>query len=68
MELAGRIRDEVSSGMEKTQRDFLLRQQMAAIRKELGEGDDVRVSQQLSDLARAVSHDIEVWNEQEEQS
>ena len=43
MELAGKIRDEVASGMEKTQRDFLLRQQMAAIRKELGEdgSDDV---------------------------
>ncbi|GMU78897.1 MAG: Lon protease [Acidimicrobiia bacterium] len=38
LELAGRIRDEVASGMEKTQRDFLLRQQLAAIQKELGEG------------------------------
>jgi ATP-dependent Lon protease len=44
LELAGKIRDEVASGMEKTQREFLLRQQMAAIRKELGEdggADDV---------------------------
>ena len=31
------IRKNVSEGMEKTQRDFLLRQQLAAIRKELGE-------------------------------
>ena len=31
------IRRNVSEGMEKTQRDFLLRQQLAAIRKELGE-------------------------------
>ncbi len=30
------IRSEVSEGMEKTQREFILRQQMAAIRKELG--------------------------------
>jgi ATP-dependent Lon protease len=36
-ELREKIRADVSSGMEKQQRDFLLRQQMAAIRKELGE-------------------------------
>ena len=35
-----RIRQDVTEGMEKQQRDFLLRQQLAAIRKELGEGDE----------------------------
>ncbi|MFP5319102.1 MAG: endopeptidase La [Acidimicrobiia bacterium] len=35
-----RIRQDVTDGMEKTQREFLLRQQMAAIRKELGEDGD----------------------------
>jgi len=35
--LKERIRSEVSEGMEKQQREFLLRQQLAAIRKELGE-------------------------------
>ena len=35
-----RIRQDVTDGMEKTQREFLLRQQMAAIRKELGEDAD----------------------------
>jgi ATP-dependent Lon protease len=35
-----KIRNEVQEGMEKRQRDFLLRQQMEAIKKELGEGDD----------------------------
>ncbi|MGH9026582.1 MAG: endopeptidase La, partial [Acidimicrobiia bacterium] len=41
-EMAERIRSEVTDGMEKTQREYLLRQQMAAIQKELGEdGDDV---------------------------
>ena len=35
--LKERIRSEVSDGMEKQQREFLLRQQLAAIRKELGE-------------------------------
>jgi ATP-dependent Lon protease len=38
--LKERIRHDVSEGMEKTQREFLLRQQLAAIRKELGEGED----------------------------
>jgi ATP-dependent Lon protease len=39
-ELAEKIRHEVTDGMEKTQREFLLRQQLQAIRKELGEDDD----------------------------
>ena len=38
LELTARIRTEVSDGMEKNQREFILRQQLAAIRKELGEG------------------------------
>jgi ATP-dependent Lon protease len=39
IELKERIRTDVSEGMEKTQREFLLRQQLAAIRKELGDSD-----------------------------
>ncbi|MGH2720474.1 MAG: LON peptidase substrate-binding domain-containing protein, partial [Actinomycetota bacterium] len=36
-----KIQSDVNEGLEKTQREFLLRQQLAAIRKELGEdGDD----------------------------
>jgi ATP-dependent Lon protease len=38
--LKDRIRQDVTEGMEKSQREYLLRQQLAAIRKELGEGDD----------------------------
>jgi ATP-dependent Lon protease len=38
------IRKEVSEGMEKSQRDFILRQQMEAIKKQLGEGGDDVVS------------------------
>ncbi|MDQ3898282.1 MAG: endopeptidase La, partial [Actinomycetota bacterium] len=38
--LKERIQTDVTEGMEKTQREFLLRQQMAAIRKELGEDGD----------------------------
>ncbi|HYM49567.1 MAG TPA: endopeptidase La [Candidatus Limnocylindrales bacterium] len=37
--LKDKIRNEVESGMEKRQREFLLRQQMEAIKKELGEED-----------------------------
>jgi ATP-dependent Lon protease len=37
--LRERIRHDVAEGMEKTQREFMLRQQLAAIRKELGEDD-----------------------------
>ena len=39
-ELQERIRHEVTDGMEKQQREFLLRQQLAAIRKELGDDGD----------------------------
>ena len=38
--LKDRIRSDVSEGMEKQQRDFLLRQQLTAIRKQLGEGEE----------------------------
>jgi len=38
--LKNKIRTDVAEGMEKTQREFLLRQQMEAIQKELGAGDD----------------------------
>src|SRR5213595_1586559 len=37
--LKDKIRSEVQEGMEKRQREFLLRQQLEAIKKELGEGD-----------------------------
>jgi ATP-dependent Lon protease len=40
LSLKEKIRKDVSDGMEKTQREFLLRQQMAAIQKELGEGEE----------------------------
>jgi ATP-dependent Lon protease len=39
LEVAERIGDDVREGLEKSQRDFLLRQQLAAIRKELGEDE-----------------------------
>jgi ATP-dependent Lon protease len=39
LEVADRIRTEVTDGMEAQQKEFLLRRQMDAIRKELGEAD-----------------------------
>ena len=39
IEVSDKIRDDVRDGMEKGQREYLLRQQLAAIRKELGEGE-----------------------------
>ncbi|MDP9329884.1 MAG: endopeptidase La [Actinomycetota bacterium] len=43
LSLKDKIRQNVSDGMEKTQRDYLLRQQLEAIKKELGEegGEDI---------------------------
>jgi ATP-dependent Lon protease len=40
IQLKEQLKSQVSEQMEKNQREFLLRQQMAAIRKELGESDD----------------------------
>ena len=39
VQVSDKIRDDVREGMDKSQREFLLRQQLAAIRKELGEGE-----------------------------
>jgi ATP-dependent Lon protease len=43
LELKDKIRSDVRDGMEKTQREYILRQQMDAIRKELGEDDGENV-------------------------
>ncbi len=58
-DLTDKIADDVRDGMEKTQREYLLRQQLAAIRKELGEGepegaDDYRARVESADLPEAV--------------
>ena len=40
LQVTSKIRADVTEGVDKQQREFLLRQQLSAIRKELGEGDD----------------------------
>jgi len=54
-EVSEKISSDVREGLEKTQREFLLRQQLAAIRKELGEdepdgADDYRTRVEAADL------------------
>lgn len=61
-DVADRIRNDVREGMEKTQREFLLRQQLAAVRKELNElsgteadnSDDYRARVEAADLPDKV--------------
>jgi ATP-dependent Lon protease len=59
VEVNDKIADDVREGMEKQQKEFLLRQQLAAIRKELGEGepegsDDYRARVEAADLPDKV--------------
>ena len=78
LELKDRIRSDVAEGMERTQREYLLRQQLAAIRKELGEssedpgGDDFRTrleALEVSDETRtAIEREIDKLERTNEQS
>jgi ATP-dependent Lon protease len=64
VEVNDKIAEDVRAGMEKTQKEFLLRQQLAAIRKELGEvsgagddagsSDDYRSRVEAADLPEKV--------------
>ena len=53
-----RVRDKINSqvkeGIDKSQREFVLRQQLKAIQDELGEGDDDK-SNDLDDLAKRIA-------------
>ncbi|MGK8554438.1 endopeptidase La [Nocardia gipuzkoensis] len=58
-EITEKISEDVREGMEKSQREFLLRQQLNAIRKELGEdepdgADDYRARVEQADLPGTV--------------
>ncbi|HET8583770.1 MAG TPA: endopeptidase La [Jatrophihabitans sp.] len=59
LEVSEKIRDDVREGMDKRQREFLLREQLAAIRKELGEdepdgADDYRTRVSEAELPEKV--------------
>jgi len=59
VEVNDKIAEDVRTGMDKQQKEFLLRQQLAAIRKELGEGepdgfDDYRARVEAADLPEKV--------------
>jgi ATP-dependent Lon protease len=43
LELSHKVRSEAQSEMQKTQRDYFLREQMKAIKKELGEADEQQI-------------------------
>jgi ATP-dependent Lon protease len=49
-----RLRDEVESGVQKQQREYLLRQQMEAIRKELGENEGSVAEEYRKKIATAA--------------
>jgi ATP-dependent Lon protease len=53
MQIRQRIREDVNAGMEKQQREYLLRKQMESIRKELGEDDASVVEEYRTKIAEA---------------
>ena len=62
--LKDKIRNDVQEGMEKRQREFLLRQQLEAIKKELGESDgdvaaDYRKKIEQAGMPEAVRKEVE---------
>ena len=59
LDVSEQIRNRVTEGMDKTQREFLLRQQMPAIREELGESGDAddAVAEYRTKLAELVLPD-----------
>ena len=68
LDLSEQIRSRVTEGMDKTQREFLLRQQLSAIREELGETGDAddavaEYRQKLSELV--LPDDVRVAIERE---
>ncbi len=57
--LKDKIRSEVDEGLEKRQREFYLRQQMEAIKKELGDGDGDTVAEYRQKIAdKAFPDDV----------
>lgn len=57
LQVAETIRNDVSEGMSKQQREYMLRQQLNAIRKELGEGNDDVVGEYRTKLGELDAPD-----------
>jgi ATP-dependent Lon protease len=79
LDLSEQIRNRVSEGMDKTQREFMLRQQMQAIREELGENGDAddavaeyrrKLSEMVlpDDVRVAVEREVDRFERTSEQS
>ncbi|HET6296802.1 MAG TPA: endopeptidase La [Kribbella sp.] len=58
LEVSDAINKDVQEGMEKQQREFLLRQQLAAVRKELAELDGTTASEEEDYRARVEAADL----------
>ena len=57
LELKGKIQSEVKSEMDKTQREYILREQLKAIQRELGEDDPQQAEiNELREKVEAVRH------------
>ncbi len=56
LQVSAQIRADVTEGVDKQQRDYLLRQQLAAIHKELGEGDANVVGEYRTQLDGLRAH------------
>jgi len=54
LQLRKRIREDVDSGSQKQQKEYVLRRQMEAIRKELGDDDDAVVDEYRKKIAEAA--------------
>src|SRR6187402_1172582 len=63
LELKGRIQSEVKSEMDKTQREYILREQLKAIQRELGEDDPQQAEiNELRDKVEAAGMPEEIKN------
>ena len=75
-ELRRKVRDEASESIEKSQKEYILRQQLDAIKKELGEEDDVasEYRQKLADrtlpepVSEAITKEIDRLERMSQQS
>ncbi|MDX2197731.1 MAG: endopeptidase La [Phycisphaerae bacterium] len=55
LRLSQKIQDDVRKGIDKTQRDYFLQEQMRAIQRELGEGEEGGMASQIAELRKQVA-------------